>query len=190
MIYDSAEIIPAKLYFKIVDTGKYSLLSDENLSDEKLELLWKKIEEEHNEINPNKDRNKALDLFKKREALEAKLEVINLSVYHLKSKKDEELIRLLKTYGYQFTENLNEDLKKIERESLNIEVKIKSIAEKIPKPDKNNNNKSSFDETVMSYSAFTGAGFINTNTITLTQYYALINMGNQKLKALENGGKR
>ncbi|MEM6697419.1 MAG: hypothetical protein AAF599_03415 [Bacteroidota bacterium] len=192
MTYDSIEIIPAKLYFKIVETGNIKLLSTENTSEEDLQRIWVQIEKDHNQLSPpNKDANKVLNLSKKIEALGAKLQSVKISIRCLTYGEDEELMNKIKEYGYQFKGDLKSDLERIDRQSEDIKIKLDKIQKRMPKIDNAGKNALSFDEAVMSYSAFTGSGFIDTNKITLTQYYSLISIGNKKIKALENNvGKR
>lgn len=187
MIYDSLDIIPAKIFFRIQSSGDLFLLTDQNKSEQELKTIWELLESEHNEINPNKDENRSLNIFRKMEELSSKYESIKLAVHHLKNHLDLELVDLLKSYNYKFTNNINKDLSRIERESKAFEVKISRIQSKLPKEKEEDKSVISFDQVVLSYSSLVGSGFVDTNSITITQYYALVNIGNQKLKALENG---
>lgn len=188
MIYDSIDLMPAKLLFRIIETGDISLLSTEKKSDEELESIWEKIQEEHSQINPNQEQNKAFNIYKKIEGLASRYQAISLAVHCMKTERDKELFVLLRNYGYKVTwRNLQEDLNRVERESKAIETKIARAKQQLPKQKKNTSGQISFDEAVLGYASFTGAGFVDTNTITVPQYYALINIGNQKMKALENG---
>ncbi len=189
MIYNSVQIIPAKLFFHISETEEYGLLSDKKLDSDQLKTIWLILEEEHKKLNPNKKVNKTLDLSKKIEELYAKHQKILLAVQYLKSRRDEDLIELLEKSNYHFDlQDYDNSLERIERESQSILIRIESLEKKLPKPTTTKETVT-FDQTVMSYSAFSGSGFINPNKITLSQYYALINIGNNKMKALENGKK-
>lgn len=187
MTYDSPDIIPAKIYFKILETGEVELLSTEIKKFDKLIEIWEKINEEYVSENKKQKQDKSFDLYKRIESLSAKFEAIKLSVMVLKYQDDQELKDLLLKYGYKFSDDEEKDLDRILRESESLQIKIENLRNQLPKVD--NKKKLSFDETVMSYAAFTGSGFIDTNKITLTQYDALINIGNQKMKALESHGQ-
>lgn len=188
MTHDSIDTIPAKLFFRIMETGEVSLLSNEDKSEEELSDIWNKIQEEHEKISINDRQNKALNIYKKIEALSCRYYAVKLSVHCLKYVRDKDLFVLLKNYGYKITwRDLREDLERIERESKAIETKILRAKQQLPKQKKDKGASVSFDETVLGYAAFTGSGFVDTNKITVPQYYALINIGNQKIKALENG---
>lgn len=198
MIYDSIDIIPAKIFFKISDTGNLKLLvTDESVYDDnKLSLIWKNIEDENISLDNTNSIQKVVDVTKKIESLYAKFEAIKLAVYYLKKKIDNELIDLLLSYGYKFKWNEKEyslenklqyqkDLDKIERESQTIYDKIERLQQKLPKPKENKDKKIPFDEVILGYGVITEAGFIDSNKITLTQYYALIKIGNEKIKSIE-----
>lgn len=192
MIYDSLDIIPAKLYFKIEQTEDVNLLSTEKTNKD-LSILWEKLKEDYQLLNPDKANNQIIDLSKKMESLFAKFEATKLSVFHLKNKKDQDLIDLLKSYGYKLDLNKYQThLDIIEKENKALLNKINTINEKLErlKPKQNGNTTTTFDEVVLSYSSLTNAGFIDTNKITITQYNALINLGNKKIKELEKNGKR
>lgn len=191
MIYNSVDTIPAKIFFKIVKTGKLSLLSTEKTPDEQLQEVWLNIQEENDAITPNKGGKKVIDLYSKIETISAKQTAIGLAVRALKLNPDKELIQLLKAHGYKFKdidtkEQFINELERIERENETESIRIKTLQDQLPKVDESK-EESNFDDTVFSYGAFTGLGFIDTNKITLTQYYALIKNGNEKMKALNNG---
>lgn len=200
MIYNSPETIPAKLYFKILNTEDLKLLSTESVSDEKLNEAWQKIEDEYSEININKTdkQKKTVNIYKKIESLSSELSSIELCIYHLRSLKDDDLIEKLKSYGYKFnwvkpeedteiTDAIyHNDLDQIERFSEGLELKIKAEQRKLPKPKTKEESKEiPFDQTVLMYAAFTGLGYVNPNIIPLTQYDAMIANGNEKMKSLE-----
>lgn len=188
MTYDSPDIIPAKIYFKILETGEVELLSTKIKEFDKLVEIWEKINEEYVSENKSQKQDKSFDLYRRIEILGARYESIKLSVIGLKIEDDQELKDLLIKYGYKFSDDDEEkDLDRILRESESLQIKIENLRNQLPKVD--TKKKLSFDETVLSYAAFTGSGFIDTNKITLTQYDALINIGNQKMKALESHGQ-
>lgn len=190
MTYDSIDTIPAKLFFRIMETGDISLLSTKKKAEYDLMSIWENLQEEHGKINPDNRTGKTMSIYRKIEALSAKYEAIKLAVHCMKSHRDKDLFGLLQNYGYKLTwRNLREDLERVERESKAIETKILRAKQQLPKQKKNKGESAdiSFDEAVLGYAAFTGSGFVDTNKITVPQYYALINIGNQKIRALENG---
>ena len=193
MIYNNIDIIPAKIYFKIIEKGNLSLLcSDgEKLSEVELSNIFEKIQSEDDKLTESKGKSKELDIYTKIEALATKYKKIKYSIYYLRHLKDEELMELLKKDGYVFTEDLEPSLDEIERISESLLVKIDSIKQRLPKKKEESEGKETpFDEVVLSYCALLGMGYTDTNILSLAQYRAIIKMGNNKIEALNrNGGK-
>ena len=186
MIYNSLDIIPAKLFLKIEETGDYSLLSTEETKED-LKTLWELLVAENDRIHPNKESNKSLDIYKQIEKHWTKYKSVSAAVYFLNRKKDQELTELIQSYGYRLrSREFKKDLRVIEREVESLKIRIKRLEGQLPKKNK---KETSFDEVIMSYGAITNSGFIDTNTITLMQYYALVSIGNKKIKSIDNGGK-
>lgn len=204
MVYDSLDIIPSKLFFKIADTGDVRLLSkDKDVDIEVLKKIWSQLEEEDAELSQSDTLDKLIENYAKIERLSAKFKCIALCVRYLRFKKDDDLISQLRNYGFQIRWGRDKiiegeeataeaifqyDLDEVVRLSEDIGLQIERIKSRIPKQ-KKNAKQTPFDEVVMGYAAFTGAGFIDTNSITQTQYRALINLGAQKIKSLENNGQ-
>lgn len=184
-MYDSIETIPAKTYFKIVETGNLRLLS-KTATDEELERAWGQIESEHEALGDGD--KKALDVPKKIETLWARYESVRLAIHVLRRSDDDQMKDLLRSKGFRIGEDLDNDLDQIEKEAEAIYIKIDALRKKLPKAD--TGTKAPFDKVVLGYGALVGTGWIDTNTITLTQYYALIETGNEKIKAFERGNKR
>ena len=100
MTYTSVDTIPAKLYLKILETGHVNLLSDKEvveiieegaqnvITKKELENIWVNIQAEDAELIKDNKSDKTLNISKNIESLVAKLESINLSVFHLKMLKD------------------------------------------------------------------------------------------------------
>ncbi|MGB0896883.1 MAG: hypothetical protein ACPGRW_06145 [Flavobacteriaceae bacterium] len=184
MIYKSLDTIPAKLFFKIAKTGNVRLLTDDDsINEDVLLKTWQDLEAEDLELNPNPKANKAIDIYKFIESNLAKLKCINLALYILRIDHDKEIIEILKSYGYRFTEDMDKDLERIKRESSDINIVIERLKTRLPK--QTESKEVPFDEVVIGYGAITGSGFIDTNTITKNQYTALIKVGNQKIKSLD-----
>ena len=187
MIYDSLDTIPAKIFFKIVKTGDVNLLSTKKTSKEHLQRVWETLENEDAEKNPQV--NKEVDIYKYIESNISKYKAIQHAVYYLRIKEDEELIELLKSYKYKFTDDLQSDLDKVEKYSKGILLTIERLRSELPERSNEDAKEVPFDEVVIGYGVISGTGFIDTNKITKNQYDALINIGNQKIKSLTKNGK-
>lgn len=202
------DIIPAKLYFRIEATNEVDLLgnifSDIEISNEE---LWIEIQKEHDLIaTPNATASKTLSISSLMEELNAKHKSIKLAIVHLHNFMDLELIEMIQRHRYKFRSDYSSiedgalttshkefqaDLERIARESNALQIRIKNVSKRLPKQKKSNKGKNiPFDEVVLSYAAFTGLGFINPNLITLSAYYAMINVGNEQMKQMKNGGKQ
>ena len=189
MIYNSIERIPHKIYLEVESTSNLELLTDEdNIPIEKLIQAWNQIKKEHSELPEDAEERKVLNLARTLQELCAKLECIELSVHHLESLYDQELVDQLRSYNYQLRDGdeFESDLSRIKRESEGLFIRTEAMKEKLPKQD-DNKEQVTLDETVLAYCSITSLGFINPNEITTTQFYALIKTGNQKMKSLENG---
>lgn len=189
-MYSTIDEIPAKTYFKIVETGNLSLLSKKKKEEIELLAAWETIQAEHSELESSKKDVKTLNVPKKIESLFARYEAIKLAIYVLRREDDEEMKDLLKSKGFTITDNLDNDLNVAEKESEAIIQQIEALQIKLPKINKDTSAKTPFDKVVLSYGALTGLGFVNTNKITLTQYYALVETGNDKITAMENANKK
>ena len=188
MIYNSYDIIPIKLFLRIEQTEEYNLLTDEKFSTEQLSLVWENIKKQREELGSDtKESKKILKLSKKLEVLKVKHRITILCIYHLQSKKDTELEGILKGYGYKLSdETFDEDLERIEKQNKIILFQIEQVMSELPQKE---TGGGTLDELILSYSGLLGMGFIDTNTITGTQFDALIKAGNKKLKQLEKNGK-
>jgi len=100
-IWDSAEI-PAKIYFKIIETNDLSLLGGEN--DEQREKAWSKIVDEDFEISENSKIKQYLDRQCKTEYLRLNIQAIKDNMQVLlytptSESQKEELATILKELG-------------------------------------------------------------------------------------------
>lgn len=204
MIYNSVDNIPAKLYYTIQATGAYNLLvvggrySEKEISD-----AWNQIEQENMDQPGNGGLEKILTISKKVESLSCGYEGASCALHVLKAYRDEELIEKMVEQGYKFTwkkgddseENEKrwlKDLKNIENEINGLKIRLDSAKAQLPKVDEDEDSKKgneTFESTLLSYSTFIGAGFIDTNKIVLSQFNAIINIGNEKIKNIKNGTK-
>lgn len=193
MIYTSIDTIPYKVFWKIKESGNLTLLTDDpKPNEEALREIWEQILIQYGQLPEATEEKKTLDISSRLEELNARLESVTLAAHHLKSLYDQELMDMLISKGYfpegyevEDEEQFKEDLKRVDREAEAIQVKINLQKQRLPK--KENERKITFDESVMGYAAFTGSGFIDPNTITVTQTLALYALGAEKMKVLENG---
>ena len=222
MIYNSIHTIPSRLFFQIVETGNITLLDtkksalklsqrinklilsngdkerikeQQSILDSKLknlELIWIELEEADHKLSKNPRTDKFLNTSKSIEVLRCKQKKVELAISYLRIQDDEELRGLLMKSGHSFTDNLVDDLKKIERFNRDIDVQIGKLELKLPKQEKN--KPTPFDELVIGYGMVAGQTY-KTNEITQSEFRALENNVKQKLEQLakqtpKDGGKR
>lgn len=205
MIYNSLDIIPMKVYLQVEATGDINLLdpNDEFLDNPgALQLAWDSMVIAAKNYGQNKEDKRILKLSIKVEALNARNEPVALALHYLKEMPDDDLIEMLEGWGYKFRFKNTEgskrkvrrayfrDIERIRRESVAIEIRLENYRNKLPKIEDGEGEPTPFDQTVMSYCAFTEVGFINPNEITFTQHHALISNGNDKMKAIDEANAK
>lgn len=187
------DTIPFKTYFKIVETGDLKLLGDADEAD--LIKIFDDISNQRQkatEGHGDSGRTKQLDVYCQMEALSSKYKFIKYAVHCLRHVKDDELIELLRDKGYKITDDLQSSLDYIEKTSEGLLIKIESIKNRLPKKKEIEEKEPPLDEVILSYCALLEMGFVDTNSVTLSQYDSIITLGNRKMDALNkinNGGK-
>jgi hypothetical protein len=193
MIYNTPDIIPFKIYIKILETDNYRLLvkGKEKVSKKKLKKIWETLQDE----DDNEKSSKVINLFYQIGENESKFEAIQDAIRVLRVIKDQEIIDLLKSfkyvkqYGFDLDkEDINEELDRIENESKSIQAIIDNIREKLPKQDK---KKSHIDQVILAVFSIAKLGFVNTNKVTKSQFDAALNICNKIIEqSNKNGEKR
>lgn len=186
------DTIPVKLYFSIVESGNLSLMG--NGTDVERLNAFDKITSHRDKFfqSQKKGKTKELDVYCQMESLSAKYKAIQHSVYYLRHLKDEDLIQMLKSKGYKFTDDFQGSLNEIEKMSEGLLVKIESIKKRLPEKAESEENEPALDEVVLSYCALLEMGFVDTNSVTLSQYDSIVKLGNKKMDSLNkisNGRK-
>lgn len=189
MIYDSLEIIPYKIFMRIVeDPGLIHLLSSNKEEDkELLENIWNELFQEYTAISPEKEEMKLLQLEKEIAFIECKHKGIMVALTALDFDYNQELVDILLGYGYKLSEETYyDDLKRIEREASALEMKAKNIKKRLPKKDANSvSTKVSIDRVFAFYSSVLGYDF-DYNTVSVTKVLALKEQVDNKLKSIED----
>lgn len=188
MIYDSLEIIPYKIFMRIVEDNSLIHLLSSNKEEDKelLESIWNKLFQEYTAISPEKEEMKLLHLEKEIAFIECKHKGIMVALTALDFDYNQELVDILLGYGYKLSkETYYDDLKRIEREASALEMKAKNIKKRLPKKDANSvSTKVSIDRVFAFYSSVLGYDF-DYNTVSVTKVLALKEQVNAKLKSVE-----
>lgn len=188
MIYDSLEILPYKIFMRIVENPSLIHLLSTN-KDEDFDVLkpiWKSLFDEYKEISPEKEEMKLLNFKKEIEFLECKHKGIAVALTALDFDYNQDLVDILLGYGYKLSkETYYDDLKRIERESEALLMKAKNIKKRLPKEDANSvSTKVTIDRVFAFYSSVLGYDF-DYNTVSVTKVLALKDQVDSKLKSIE-----
>lgn len=188
MIYDSLEVIPYKIFMRIVEDNSliHLLSSNKEENKELLENIWNELFQEYTAISPEKEEMKLLQLEKEIAFIECKHKGIMVALTALDFDYNQELVDILLGYGYKLSkETYYDDLKRIEREASALEMKAKNIKKRLPKKDANSvSTKVSIDRVFAFYSSVLGYDF-DYNTVSVTKVLALKEQVNAKLKSIE-----
>lgn len=191
MIYNSLDIIPYKTFLTILQSKVYTLLSSDGkdvFNEDEAKDIWEELYDQYEKHNYDKDANKTLKLSQRIEALLTKYKVVKTSVVCLRFEYNQEVVDILKNYGYSLSEKTYlKDLDRIERESKNYLMQAEKLNEQLPKTDDAEDNKAvvSIDKIILGYCSITGLNF-DTNKITVTQFFALQDVVKDKIKSLES----
>lgn len=162
--------VPVKTIIKILKTGDTSILGVENHVE-----VAESLVKEYRDVFPI-DKTE-LNRQARFEALNIKKRIVLLCIEGLKFRKDDDLIDILKKYGYSFNhENYIAEIEKIEKQSQSIDIEIKSLKSQMPPKD-----ESDIDEVIIRYCSIAGVNY-DSNKITARQLKALQNIAEQKAK--------
>ncbi len=190
MIYNSLDIIPIVLFFKIAETGNFSLLSDGNENLEILEEIWNRLFADHELKQKSTESLKMFTVQKEIAALKSDLQFVLGAIACLEFSFDQELIDRLKKLRYiirtDSTEHYYEDLEFCFRASKGIKHKLKVFEDQLPKEKeaKESFEKFTIYDTMAFYTAVMGYDF-DYNTITYSKFYAVKRQVDLKIKSLE-----
>ena len=181
MTYNSLKI-PVVLFFEILETNNYSLLSTEDLPKKELESIWIKLYDEFSEKNEEKENNNYLNLEKNITRLTLKYKAINVLVDCLMIDYDDENANFLRREGYKVTEeNYLEDLERVREESDHILVRVNNFKNQLPEIDET--KKFDIYDTLAQYSSI--LGFDLDENVSVNKFFALKKSVKNKIKQLE-----
>jgi len=192
-MYKSLKYIPFVIYFEILETSKYHLLSKEekefeeftDLELQEFETTWEKIYKESISIDPSNELDKILKIEREVSHFKAKYKLVKLACECLKFDYNEELFELINSFGYGLKddENYYSHLERIERESEGLLVKAERFASQLPKVDESQPvKKVSAYDVLGSYSAILGIP-LNFNKVTYLEAKAYELQVSNKIQA-------
>lgn len=190
MIYDSLDIIPYKIFFKIEETSNVALLSDTEEEVEVLTAIWDRLLEEHEKLNKTTESKKILNLSKKIDEYITTHKVVVLAVASLRFDYNEDMYTILIEKGYQLsladTESYDSDLARIEREANAYLIKAEYYQKMLPEPKVSEEVKYNIDDVMASYSSILGYSIGKHNEITYSEFYGHEKSVNAKIDSLKN----
>jgi hypothetical protein len=183
MTYTSLDTIPLKLFYQIMSSGDVSLLTDDKNDLNKVSKLWEQIKAEFEELDPTNQIQKTFRTLKEIEEYKTQYNGIQFAIEALKFDRDLDLENQLREFGFKLSEdNFINDLETIKNESQALLMFIEELEALLPKH--NGKKATSMDEVILGYASYTNLQYTNTNSITVTQFYALKKVFDEKLKAM------
>lgn len=179
MVYKSLHTLPIVLFYEILDSGNYNLLTTEKFITQNLEELWEDLKEEYQKLTQGVSYGYLLEISKKASFYLAKYETIQIACNCLLMTKDEKLESILKEWGFDVS--TPESIEKLRVKSENLLIKSKIQESKIPKKE-TNNTKVDIREVLASFVLILGTD-LDFETVSVTKFIALEKVIDKKLKA-------
>lgn len=196
MIYKRLDEITAKLFFEILYTKNYNLISTEEVTtDEGLMICakaWENLYIEYLDATQLSDakQRRVFEVQADIEELKTLQELIPVCVRVLEFDRNKEVIEILKSQGYIIRENnYFNDIEQVKTDSTSLGIKIKRLLSKMPKrqiKDGEEEQPRNISKIIIGYAAGIGIS-CNVNTVTMEEFIAYQEIFNEKLKALKNG---
>lgn len=194
MIYNSLDIIPYKLFIKILETDDVTMLSDSETNIEVLKGIWDKLLEEHQNKNQTPESKRIFKLSKKVNEFIATHKVVVMACTSLRFEFNDDLYDIIIEKGFQLstenTETYYSDLDRIERESNAYIIKAEYYQKMLPEPKESEETDYNIDDVIASHSAILGFDFGDYNTITYNKFFATAKQVDAKMKSVMNNNTK
>ena len=181
--YASIEDLPMKLFLRIIKNEDLSILGFP--TKEENEKVWSKMLEEYKKLDPDNEFSKVLDSKRDMEYHICRYEAINIAIHCLSTEYNEELVAMLASHGYIIRkESYDPDLIKAKKFSESIKIVIKEIEDSLKK--ESQEGVMSFEKIIIKFNTVMGFKIADTNSITVTEYYALKEEVSEKAKSMKS----
>ncbi|WP_299129378.1 hypothetical protein [uncultured Winogradskyella sp.] len=187
--YTSLDTVPLKLFFQALSTNDASLLS--NNKDDLLRMpeVLKQLKADFEQLDPNNKIQKTFRTLKEIEEYRSQYNGIQFAIEALRFDRDLDLENQLREFGFKLTEdNFINNLDVIKNESQALLMFIEELEVLLPKH--NDKKASNIDEVILGYSSYTNLQYTDTNSITVTQFYALKKVFDEKLKTAREQARK
>lgn len=195
-MYKSLENTPFKIVYRILETGDYFLLANDDRelheysADEHKKLIeaWEKIHREYLSLPPT---GKDITSFKIKNEVEYYLglhKTVILMCDVLEQGWNDDLVEFLRNQGYNLQmDSFEEDIARAEREAEALYIKAQFYIDKLPPEEEQiqPNSKVNIDSMLASIAAILGIDF-DFNTVSFTKVIAYKEQVDIKIKALAN----
>ena len=189
MKYTSLDTIPLKLFYQILSSGDVSPLMDSKEDLSNVSEVWSALKEDFEKLDPSNSIQKTFKILREIEEYRAQYNGIQFAVEALKFDRDLDLENELRQFGFKLNEdNFIDDLERIKNESQALLMFIEELEVTLPSND--GKKASNIDEVILGYSSYTNLQYTDTNKITVTQYYALKKVFDEKLKAMRQQAQK
>lgn len=181
MVYRTLKI-PVVVFFEILETNNFQLLSDEDLNEKELKDIWNQLYEKYSELSEELGNNQ-LNIRKKLEHLISKYKAVVIAIDCLKSGYDNDLVSFLKREGYVVSkDNYDEDLETIKEEANDLLVRANTFSSQLPKETK---EKFNIYDILSSYSIILGYD-LDYESVSVFKFLSLKKQVKNKIKLLES----
>lgn len=189
MTYNSLDTIPLKIFYQILNYGDVSLLTDNKEDLIKVASIWEQLKAEFELLDPSNAIQKTFRTLKEIEEYRSQYNGIQFAVAALRFDRDLDLENQLREFGFKLSEeSFLDDLIKIKNESQALLMFIEEL--EVLLPNHNDKKATSIDQVILGYSSYTNLQYTDTNAITVTQFYALKKVFDDKLKAMRQQAKK
>lgn len=186
MIYSSLDEIPLKVFLKILKTNDTTLLTDDPKLFLKTGEIWTKLKQDFNAIDPDNDMGKLLKTLIKVGKFTAQYNAVKIAVHALRFERDLDLENLVRSQRFKLrNESFSSDLDRVDIEVEAIQLQINEHSKKLPKKPDSSDKAENIDQVILGYSSITNLQYTDTNRITVSQFYALKKLYNQKVEILK-----
>jgi hypothetical protein len=157
------------------------LLTNSKDDLEKLTDIWEKLKLDFQEIDPDNGFDKTLKNMIKIEKLSAKYNFLEFAVQCLTYDRDSDLENKIRELNYKLREtHFDHDLKLVDSYRKGILIQLERLSAKLPNLE--GKKPTNIDEVILGYCSILNFSF-DTNTITVTQFYAMKKVFDSKLDA-------
>lgn len=191
MIYNSIDILPVKLFYRIQETGDFSLLNPKSKKhSEDLPALFDQLTDSFNKIDKGSSYDSEFFLQKEIAHLEAKRKFcivgIEILKFELIPEVKEEIEKALNIrIRTNVTSYYYKDLERAEYKVADLDKKINVLKKQLKSKNSNEGPSSSIDDLLASISTILGVSF-DFNTISCTTYLAYKIQTESKINAQQD----